>query len=106
MACYKDIETRISNHARERMTVRSINEWQVEQVLCYGMVVQKCDAIIYAICKNEIKDNGQFLESCEGILVLFSSDDDTIMTTCRNHSMRKLRPPGTRNNRISAGEIL
>lgn len=81
----------ISQHASNRMHERSINDWQIEQVLTYGRKAHNRKAIIYAVGRKEVKANGRFLETCEGIHVLCSPDNGTIITTYRNNDLRGLR---------------
>lgn len=45
----------------------------------------------YTVGRKEVQTNGRFLEPCEGIHVLCSLNDGTIITTYRNHSMKNLR---------------
>lgn len=84
-------QLQITKHASSRMDKRSIKEWQVEHVLDYGRRCYSRKAIIYAVGRNEVRRNGRFLESCEGIHVICSPQDETIFTTYRNHDMRYLR---------------
>lgn len=86
-----EIHDVISTHASQRMSERSIKEWQVEQVLTFGREVFNRKAVIYAVGRKEVKANGRFLEACEGIHVVCSPDDATIITTYRNHNLRSLR---------------
>lgn len=81
----------ITQHADSRMHERSINEWQVEQVLAYGRKIHNRKALIYAVGRKEVKANGRFLEPCQGIHVLCSPANGTIITTYRNHDLRGLR---------------
>lgn len=81
----------ISKHASSRMSQRSIREWQIEQVLTYGRRSNTRKAVIYAVGRKEVQDNGRFLEPCEGIHVLCSPADGTIITTYRNHNLKGLR---------------
>jgi len=80
----------LSDHARRRMFGRSINNWQIDQVLRYGRECHTRNAVIYAIGHREVKEHGKFLEACDGIHVL-CSNDGTIITTYRNHDLRGLR---------------
>ncbi len=81
----------VSQHAYSRMDERSIKVWQVEQVLAYGRKCHNRKAIIYAVGRKEVKANGRFLESCEGIHVVCAPQDGTIITTYRNHDVHGLR---------------
>lgn len=81
----------ISSHASKRMSERSIKEWQVDQVIIYGRESHNRKAIIYAVGRKEVKENGKFLETCKGIHVVCSPQDGTIITTYRNQDLRGLR---------------
>ena len=81
----------ITNHARCRMSGRSINEWQIDQVLNYGRSTHTRKAVIYAIGRREIKEFGRFLQPCEGIHVLCSPNDGAVITTYRNHDLSGMK---------------
>lgn len=81
----------ITNHARQRMSGRSINESEIDLVLNYGRSSHTRKAVIYAIGRREIKEFGRFLEPCEGIHVLCSALDGAIITTYRNHDLSRMK---------------
>ncbi len=81
----------ITNHARQRMSARSINEWHIDQVMQYGRESHTRKAVIYAIGKKEVKEHGRFLEPCAGIHVLCSPQDGAIITTYRNHDLSGMK---------------
>ena len=81
----------LTDHARTRMSVRGIREWQVEQVLLYGRETHVRNSTIYAVGNKEIREYGKFLEACKGIHVLCSPDNEAVITTYRNHSLRRLK---------------
>ncbi len=85
------INLQISKHASSRMSERSIKECQLEHVLYYGRRSHNRKAVIYAVGRKEVRKNGQFLQSCEGIHVVCSPQDGTILTTYRNHDLSGLR---------------
>lgn len=91
MAHLHESQCGISNHARQRMSERSIKEWQIDQVVSYGRESYNRKAVIYAVGRKEIREHGKFLEPCEGIHVVCSPQDGTIITTYRNHDLRGLR---------------
>lgn len=91
MAYHSDITKGITNHARCKMPGRSINEWQIDQVLNYGRSFHTRKAVIYVIGRREIKEFGRFLEPCEGIHVLCSPQDGAIITTYRNHDLSGMK---------------
>ena len=80
-----------TEHARRRMSERSISPWEIDQVLVYGREAHVRSAVVYAIGKKEIKENGKFLEPCKGIHVLCSPENGAIITTYRNNSMKGLK---------------
>lgn len=88
---FEESPSGLTNHARERMSARSINEWHISQVLSFGRESYTRKAVIYAIGRKEVKEYGRFLEPCEGIHVICTPDDGTIITTYRNHSLKGLR---------------
>lgn len=91
MTSHSDSMNEITNHARKRMSARSINEWHIDQVIRFGRESHNRKAVIYAIGKKEVKEHGRFLEPCEGIHVLCSPEDGVIITTYRNHDLKSLR---------------
>jgi len=88
---FTEIQNQLTHHASQRMSERAIKEWQVEQVLTYGRAAHNRKAIIYAVGRKEVRENGRFLEGCEGIQVVCSPSDGTIITTYRNNDLRSLR---------------
>jgi len=86
-----EVQINLTKHAISRMDERSIDKWQVDQVLAYGRSCYNRKAIIYAVGRKEVKEHGRFLESCEGVHVICSPGDNIVMTTYRNHDFRGLR---------------
>lgn len=86
-----EIQIHLTRHASSRMSERSIRAWQVEQVLTYGRLTHNRKAIIYAVGRKEVQENGRFLEACEGIQVICSPTDGTVITTYRNHDLSGMR---------------
>lgn len=91
MAHHIELTNGITTHALERMSSRSINEDHIDQVMRFGRESHTRRAVIYTIGRKEVKANGRFLEPCEGIHVVCSPDDGAIITTYRNHDMKRLR---------------
>ena len=91
MANHNELTNGITTHALERMSSRSINEGHIDQVMRFGRESHTRKAVIYTIGRKEVKANGRFLEPCEGIHVVCSPDDGAIITTYRNHDMKRLR---------------
>jgi len=84
--------TLLTNHAAIRMASRGIRQWQVDQVMQYGRVsyVRK-QHYICKLVKKKFKEYGKFLEKCNGIHVLCSSDSNVVITTYRNQDMKGLK---------------
>lgn len=91
MAYHNESTTGFTRHATNRMSERSINEWQIDQVMRFGRESHSRKAVIYAIGRKEIKEIGRFLEPCEGIHVLCSPQDGSVITTYRNNNLKSLR---------------
>lgn len=87
----QDVNSHFSKHAINRMNERSIDKWQVDQVLAYGRSCYNRKAIIYAVGRKEVKEHGRFLEPCAGVHVVCSSGGNIVMTTYRNHDFRSMR---------------
>jgi len=85
---------RLTDHARRRMSERSISPNAVATVLLYGRDTHVRGAVIYAVGRKEIlasRQRGRDLSTCEGIHVVCASDGQVI-TTYRNHDFRSLKP--------------
>lgn len=91
MAHQDDSKFGITDHARLRMRYRSITDWQIAQVIRYGRIAYTRQAVVYAVGNKEVKENGRFLEQCEGIHVLCSLLDGVVITTYRNRNLKGLR---------------
>lgn len=94
MAYHHEPQTSIilTDHARTRLSSRGIREWQVEQVLLYGRASHVRSSLIYTVGRKEIRENGKFLEACQGIHVLCSPENGAVITTYRNSSLKGLKP--------------
>ncbi len=85
----------ITLHASERMTSRRINSTAIELVMQYGQLHRTRKANIYVIGKKDVlfhAKRGTDLAAYEGIQVLCSANDDTVITVYRNKNLRTLRP--------------
>ena len=85
----------ISGHAVCRMNSRRFNVDILETVLEFGRVVYTRGASIHVIGKKEItrySTKGINLSACEGIHVVCSTDEETIITMYKNKNFRGLRP--------------
>lgn len=81
----------LTNHAKIRMAGRAIGKDDIDLVLTYGRASYARGAVIYAIGKKEIAENGSFLKNCDGLHVVCSTRDGAVITTYRNRSLRGLR---------------
>jgi len=91
MAYAHNAKPAFTDHARRRMSGRSINEVQIAQVMQYGRSVHTRKAVIYVVGRQEIKEYGCFLAPCEGIHVLCSPNDGAVITTYRNRDLSGLK---------------
>lgn len=91
MANLRELTNSITKHARQRMSSRSINEWQLDQVMLFGRESHIRNSVIYTIGRKEVLKNGRFLEKCAGIHVLCSPQDGSIITLYRTHNLKRLR---------------
>lgn len=83
---------RLTRHARERMTTRSIAVRAIDAALAFGRVVHIRDAEIYAIGRKEVQRyarEGIDLAAFEGTQVVTSSGH--VLTVYRNRNFRSLR---------------
>lgn len=84
----------VTDHASRRMAQRGIGQKELWAVLEYGRAEHTRDAIIYVLGQKEVQRHRRFgvrLEQYEGIHVV-TSPEGAIMTTYRNHDLRRLRP--------------
>lgn len=81
----------LTDHARTRISHRGIREWQIEQVLLYGRASHTRNSLIYTVGRKEVKENGKFLEPCQGIHVLCVPESGAVITTYRNSSLKSLK---------------
>ncbi len=84
----------LTKHARKRMSARNLPPEAVQSALQYGRVVHTRGAAIHAIGRKEVhkyKKEGINLSAYEGIQVLCSPKDGTVITVYRNRNFRGLR---------------
>ena len=84
----------ITTHAAVRMQQRGISPALVEAVLEYGRTVPARSLTFRVISRKEVvrySDLGLDLSRAEGVHVLVESDG-AVVTTYRNHDLRKIRP--------------
>ncbi len=81
-------------HATLRMQQRGIPGHLVEEVLTYGRIIHSRGVTFRVVGKKEVArfaQKGIDLSHAEGIHVLMESDG-SVITTYRNHDLRKIRP--------------
>jgi len=84
----------LTSHANLRMQQRGIAGHLVEEVLTYGRIIHARGLTFRVIGKKEVTrfaPKGIDLSHAEGIHVLVESDG-SVITTYRNHDLRKIRP--------------
>jgi len=84
----------LTNHARNRMNARNLPSEAVCSALQYGRVVYARGAAIHVIGRKEVhkyKKEGVNLSAYEGVQVLCSPKDGTVITVYRNRNFRGLR---------------
>ncbi len=93
-------EPALTTHARERMHSRRFSSDDVATVMTYGRSYHVRGAVIYAFghreaqfCRREGLDVGRV----EGMQVVCSVDDESVITVYRNHDLKSLK----RRNRWS-----
>lgn len=93
----------VSRHAHRRMNARGIGREMVEQVLAFGRVARIRGAEIYAVGRREVQqwaERGVDLREAEGVQVVCSLLDGTVITVYRNRDFRGLKPRGPRFRRV------
>lgn len=93
----------LSRHAHRRMRGRGIGRAKVEQVLEFGRVARVRGAEIFAVGRREVQEwaeRGVDLREVEGIQVVCSLLDGTVITVYRNRDFRGLKPRGPRFRRV------
>lgn len=87
-----------TDHARSRMSARSVSADQIDLVLAFGRVVHTRGAQIHVIGYREVsrfRRRGVDLSRCEGLHVV-CSPDGAILTVYRNRDFSPLREKGRR----------
>lgn len=91
--CSANIQTRLTQHASERMIHRCISSEVIESVIDYGRVIYTRGAIVHAIGRKEVeryRHENIDISACEGVQVVCSKEG-TVLTVYRNQSFRGLR---------------
>lgn len=84
----------LTTHARLRMQQRRIDLDMIELVIQFGREVCTRGAIVYALGRNEVTKaakDGQKLSHLEGIHVVTSHEDGSVLTVYRNRDLAGLK---------------
>lgn len=86
--------SRLTRHAKARMTHRSISAEVVEMVVEYGRTIHTRGAVIHAVGRKEVErfreEDDIDLSDCEGVQVVCSTEGN-VLTVYRNHDFSGLR---------------
>ena len=101
VASFYEYETvpKFSNHAGSRMGSRRISCNDVCTVMTYGRTYHVRGAVVYALGKREAemcRMDGLNPDRIEGLQVVCSSDDNSVITVYRNHDFSSLKHRNTR----------
>jgi Domain of unknown function (DUF4258) len=99
--CYQEFDNmpRLSNHADSRMGSRRIRHEDVAAVMSYGRTYYVRGAVVYALGRNEAaicRKDGLHPDRIEGLQVVCSPEDNTVITVYRNNDFSSLRRRNTR----------
>lgn len=89
-----DFLPNISRHADFRMDSRRICRTDVVVAIDYGRRCYVRGAVIYAMGRREVascKVRGMIVDKLQGLQVVCSPDDDTVITVYRNNDFSGLR---------------
>lgn len=92
----------VSRHALERMSRRRVSPDEVDTVLALGRRVHTRGAVIRVVGRRELErvaEVGADLDRLNGLHIVCSTDETTILTVYRNHDFRDLRPRYRRKRR-------
>ena len=85
----------LTKHALDRMNSRRFSPDVVDKIMNYGRVVFIRGAAIHVIGKKEVRkfqEKGINLSAYEGIHVVCTPTDDSVLTVYKNKDFRGLRP--------------
>ena len=89
----------LTDHAQKRMQQRHITPHILEKVMRYGRIIHARGATYRVIGRKEVAHHaaaGIDLRAAEGVQVLLATDG-AVITTFRNHDLRKIRPSKRRH---------
>lgn len=90
----------LTDHAEMRMRQRCISPELLEMVLTYGRTIYSKGTTYKVIGRKEVEiwaPKGINLRAAEGVHVLLGGDG-AVVTTYRNHNLRKIRPSKRRHS--------
>lgn len=96
-----DAMPNLSNHACSRMGSRRISSDDVATVMTYGRTYHVRGAVVYALGKREAqwcRKDGVKPDRIEGLQVICSADDNTVITVYRNNDLSSLKRRNTRRS--------
>ncbi len=85
----------LAAHARKRMDQRGVSEQAVLLTLRYGRKIHSRRTVFHVIGRKEIARYGKQvpeLLALDGVQVITSQDEHTVVTVYRNHDLRGIRP--------------
>ncbi len=85
----------LAAHARKRMDQRGVSEQAVQLALSYGRKIYSRRTVFHVIGRKEIARHGKQvpeLLALDGVQVITSLDQYTVVTVYRNHELRGIRP--------------
>jgi hypothetical protein len=89
----------LTDHAQKRMQQRHITPHILTQVMRYGRIIHARGVTYRVIGRKEVSlyaGAGIDLRAAEGVQVLLATDG-AVITTFRNHDLRKIRPSKRRH---------
>lgn len=98
----RGLEIRLTMHASQRIDARGIPEAAVRAALTHGRIVHIRGAAIHAIGRKEVlhfQQCGVDLSRYEGVQIVCTPDNATVITAYRNRDFRGLRPRHRRPHR-------
>ena len=94
-SCYNDeYLPQLTNHASARMGSRRISHEDVAVVMSYGRRYHIRGVVIYVMGRREVafcRNDGMIIDGINGLQVVCSPQDDTVITVYRNQDFRGLR---------------
>jgi hypothetical protein len=93
----------LSHHAHIRMSQRSIDLAQIQNVLMHGKMMHSRRARFYVVGKRDVKrlaKAGLDTQNLENIQVVVEEKSNTIVTVYRNRDFRHIRPTSRRQRHM------